>query len=78
VGEGLPIQENHQPRDNTIMSIGLLYIFNISQIWPGSSGSGSRTGMSGFSGGLSGSRMGGGAGSEGARRSYREMIMTVR
>jgi hypothetical protein len=35
------------------------------QIWPGSSGSGSRTGTSGFSGGSMGSLTGGGAGSAG-------------
>src|ERR1017187_4141869 len=41
------------------------------QICAGSSGSGSRTGTSGFSGGLGGSLMGAGEGSEGVRRWWR-------
>lgn len=43
----------------------------LSQIWPGSSGSGSRTGTSGFSGGSMGSWTGGGIGSAGERSEYR-------
>ncbi len=39
-------------------------------IWPGSSGSGSRTGMSGFSGGSGGSWIGNGCGSAGIRNLY--------
>lgn len=45
--------------------------FEPDQIWPGSSGSGSRTGTSGFSGGSIGSWTGGGIGSAGARNEYR-------
>jgi hypothetical protein len=41
------------------------YVVSGPQIWPGSSGSGSRTGTSGFSGGSMGSLTGGGAGSAG-------------
>lgn len=45
--------------------------YGSNQIWPGSSGSGSRTGTSGFSGGSIGSWTGGGIGSAGARNEYR-------
>jgi hypothetical protein len=69
LGEGLAFRRTPNRRTIPLCLYNYYRYLNAIQIWPGSSGSGSRTGMSGFSGGLSGSLIGGGAGSAGVRQS---------